>query len=176
MARRTVIIAALVAGALFAWTLPASAQSFIGESAEVRMNIPATLFTAAASAVPAQPPAPASTVATAVDLRPAPKSSLLAGSLVGLYATTVTLQMLDVRSTYAVIERGGAEGNPMMARVVQNKPAFVAVKAAIAASTILAARQVARHSKVAAVVTLVAVNTAYASVVAHNFNLARQMQ
>lgn len=67
-------------------------------------------------------------------------SSALTASLVGLYASTVTLQMLDVRST------------------------------------ILAAHQLAKHNTVAAVVTLVALNSAYASVVAHNFDLARQMR
>jgi hypothetical protein len=43
-------------------------------------------------------------------------------------------------------------------------------------STILAAHQLAKHNTVAAVVTLVALNSAYASVVAHNFDLARQMR
>jgi hypothetical protein len=39
-----------------------------------------------------------------------------------------------------VIERGGAESNPIMAGV-SNKGAFIAMKAGLAASTILAARR-----------------------------------
>jgi len=175
MAHRKIVIAALVAGALFAWTKSASAQSFAPEGAEVRVNLPATLFTAAAADTPAQP-APAVASGAPGEFRQVQTPSVLNGSLVALYASTVTLQMLDVRSTYAVIARGGAEGNPMMVGVVQSKPAFIAVKMGIAASTILAARAMAKHNKVAAVVTLVALNSVYASVVAHNYNLARQMR
>jgi hypothetical protein len=143
MAHRKIVIAALIAGAVLAWTRSASAQSFATDGTEVRQI---------------------------------KNSSALTASLVGLYASTVTLQMLDVRSTYAVIGRGGAEGNPVMAGVVQNKGSFIALKAGLAAGTILAAHQLAKHNKVAAVVTLVALNSAYASVVAHNFDLARQMR
>jgi hypothetical protein len=176
MAHRKVVIAALVAGALFAWTKSASAQSFVPESAEVRMNLPVTLFTSAPAEAPVQPAAAVTNAAAPGEFRHVQNPTALTAGLVGLYASTITLQMLDVRSTYAVIARGGGEGNPLMVGVVQSKPAFIAMKAGIAASTILAARAVAKHSKVAAVVTLIAVNSVYASVVAHNFDLARQMR
>jgi hypothetical protein len=176
MAHRRIVIAALVAGAVLAWSRSASAQSFATDGTEVRVNLPATLFTSA----PADAAAPAAVAVTSVpasgEFRQIKNPSALTASLVGLYASTVTLQMLDVRSTYAVIGRGGAEGNPLMAGVVQNKGSFIALKAGLAASTILATHQLAKHHKVAAVATLVALNCAYASVVAHNFDLARQMR
>jgi hypothetical protein len=175
MAHRKVITAALIAGALLAWTRSASAQSFLNNGSEPRLSFPVTFLAPAPAEASAQPPVVAS-ISSPAEFRPAPKSSMLAGSLVGLYATTATLQMLDVRSTYAVLARGGAEGNPVMSRVVQNKPAFVAVKAALAAGTIIAARQMAKRSRLAAVVTLVALNSAYATVVAHNFSVARRLQ
>jgi Domain of unknown function (DUF5658) len=178
MAHRNLIIAALVAGAVFAWTKPASAQSFLIEGADARVNLPATLFGPARPDSLVPPAAPVADPAAPGEFRQVQTqtSSVLTASLVGLYASTVALQMLDVKSTYAVIARGGAEGNPVMAPVVANKSAFVALKVGLAASTILAARELAKHNKVAAVVTMVALNSVYASVVAHNFSLANQMR
>lgn len=181
MAHRNFIVAALVAGAVFGMTQSASGQSFLTDGNEVRVNLSATLFTSAPADAPVVPVVPASGAVPAAaavpgEYRDVRTSSALSASLVGLYASTVALQMLDVRSTYAVIERGGAEGNPIMAGIVSSKGAFVAMKAGLAASTILAARQIAKHNKVAAIITLVAVNSVYASVVAHNFNLANQMR
>jgi hypothetical protein len=176
VSHRKIVMAVLVAGAIFVWTRSASAQSFASDGAEARVNLPAALFMTATAGSPAQPASTATPAAAAGEFRQVQNSSVLTASLAGLYASTVTLQMLDVRSTYAVIQRGGAEGNPLMVGVVQNRSAFIAMKAGIAASTILAAHALAKRSKVAAVVTLVAVNSVYASVVAHNFSLARQMR
>jgi hypothetical protein len=164
MAHRKIVIAALIAGAVLAWTRPASAQSFATDGASAPADVPVQATVGVTS------------VAAPGEFRQIKNSSALTATLAGLYASTVTLQMLDVRSTYAVIGRGGAEGNPVMAGVVQNKGSFIALKAGLAASTILAAHQLAKHNKVAAVVTLVALNCTYASVVAHNFDLARQMR
>jgi len=176
MAHRRIVIAALVAGAVFALTRSASAQSFATDGTEARVNLPVTLFTAAPAGTPVQAAVGVTSVPAPGEFHQIKKSSALDATLVGLYASTVTLQMLDVRSTYAVIARGGVEGNPLLTGVVQNKGSFIALKAGLAASTILAARQLAKRNKVAAVVTLTALNCAYASVVAHNFDLARQMR
>jgi hypothetical protein len=92
-----------------------------------------------------------------------------------LYVSTAVVQALDVHSTISVLNHGGAEGNPLLASMVNKRPAFVAFKAAIAASSIVAARQIAGHNKIAAVALLVGVNSAYAMVVSHNYKLAREL-
>ena len=92
--------------------------------------------------------------------------------LTSLYATTAVVQVLDVHSTLLALKAGAVEGNPLMAGVVNNRGAFLATKAAVAASTILAARQIAKKSRIGAIVTMVAVNSAYAMIVRHNYSLA----
>jgi hypothetical protein len=86
------------------------------------------------------------------------------------------MQALDIHSTMAVVSRGGAEANPLMAGLVDNKAAFIGVKAAVTATTIFAARKISKRSKTAAIVMLVAVNSAYALVVSHNYRVARSLQ
>ena len=93
--------------------------------------------------------------------------------LKSLYASMAVMQALDVHSTLSAFKAGAVEANPLMADVARNRGAFVAVKAAVATSTILAARQIAKRSKVAAVVTMVAINGAYAMIVQHNYKVAR---
>ncbi len=98
-----------------------------------------------------------------------PGSSAL---MMSLYASTAALQMLDVHSTLSAFDHGATEGNPLMAGVAQNKVAFVAMKAGVAAGTILATHNMAKRNKVAAIATLVAINSAYAFVVHHNYKVA----
>jgi hypothetical protein len=96
--------------------------------------------------------------------------------MVSLYATTATMQALDVHSTLRALDRGALEANPIMGRLVHNRPAFIATKAAVATGTILVARQVAKRNKIAAAVTLIAINSAYAYVAHHNYKVARQLR
>jgi hypothetical protein len=105
-----------------------------------------------------------------------PRTSGATKALNSLYVSTAVMQGLDVHSTFAVLNSGGGEGNPVMAGVVTNKAAFIGIKAGIATGTILAARQIAKRNKVAAIATLVAINSAYAFVVQHNYRVARSLQ
>jgi hypothetical protein len=93
--------------------------------------------------------------------------------MTSLYASTFAMQMLDVHSTLSAFRAGAVEANPLMEGVTRNRAAFFAVKAAVATSTVLAARQLSKRNKVAAIVTLVAINSAYAMVVNHNYQVAR---
>jgi Domain of unknown function (DUF5658) len=93
-----------------------------------------------------------------------------------LYAATAIMQALDVHSTLAAFNNGAVEANPLMSGVANHKVAFVAAKAAVAFGTIYAARQVAKHNKVAAIITLVAINSAYAFVISHNYKVARGLK
>jgi Domain of unknown function (DUF5658) len=96
--------------------------------------------------------------------------------MTSLYATTAVMQMLDVHSTLTAFRAGAVEANPMMQGVTKNSALFLTMKAGVAASTILAARQMAKRNKVAAIATLVAINSAYAMVVSHNYRVARSLQ
>ena len=104
---------------------------------------------------------------------PRPRGSAL---LKSMYASSALLHALDVHSTMLALDRGGIEANPLMAGVTKNKAAFIATKAAVATGTILAARNLSRRNKVAAVLTLAAMNTAYAMIVQHNYKVARQLK
>ena len=93
--------------------------------------------------------------------------------LTSLYASTALMQALDMHSTLRAFSAGAAEGNPAMSGITSNRAAFVATKAAVAAVSIWAAHKMAKRNKVAAVVTLIAVNSAYAMIASHNYSLAR---
>jgi Domain of unknown function (DUF5658) len=93
--------------------------------------------------------------------------------MTSLYTSTALMQGLDVHSTLLAFQHGARESNPLMAGITSNRAVFVATKAAVAVGTILAARSVSKHNKVMAAVTLVAINSAYALVVSHNYQVAR---
>jgi Domain of unknown function (DUF5658) len=102
-----------------------------------------------------------------------PKKSF---GMVPFYVTSAVLQAMDVHSTLRVLELGGREGNPMLAGLVNNRPAFIAVKGAVAAGTIYAVSRIAKHNKIAAMAMSMALNSTYAMVVSHNYKLARSMR
>jgi hypothetical protein len=97
------------------------------------------------------------------------KSSVVLGSL---YASTIVLQGLDVHSTLSAINQGGVEANPMISPVTSHPVAFVAMKAAVTATSLVAAHRIAGHNKMAAIALLAGINSAYAFVVAHNYRVA----
>jgi Domain of unknown function (DUF5658) len=97
-------------------------------------------------------------------------------TLLPFYASTAALQILDVRSTLQVIKLGGSEGNPMLRGLAAHPAMFVGVKAAVAAVSIYSAQRLAKHSRVGAIATMVALNSVYAMVVAHNYQVARSMR
>jgi hypothetical protein len=99
-----------------------------------------------------------------------PRGSAL---LASLYAATAVMQALDVHSTMKALEAGAVEANPLMSGVTKNRGAFMAAKAAVAAGTVFAVQRIAKRNKVAAIVTAVAINGAYAMVVRHNYKIAR---
>jgi hypothetical protein len=93
-----------------------------------------------------------------------------------LYASVAALQALDVHSTLSAFRNGAHEGNPVMSAVTSTTPGFMAVKAGIAAGTILAVRNLAKHNKVAAIAALIGINAGYGFVVSHNYKLAQSLQ
>lgn len=94
------------------------------------------------------------------------------GTLNTLYVTTALMQALDFHSTRVALRAGGIEANPIMARIAANPYLFATTKGAVAASTILLTRQIAKRNRLAAVLTLTAINSAYAMVVRSNYQVA----
>ena len=90
-----------------------------------------------------------------------------------LQAGMVALQAMDIVSTRQALSRPGAyeanaafgSGNPSMA-------ATIALKAGATASIILLTSRIAKTNHAAAIVTMVALDSAYATISAHNFAVA----
>jgi hypothetical protein len=93
-----------------------------------------------------------------------------------LQAGIVATQLLDVHSTLRGLDAGAVEGNPMMAGLVKNRAAFVSVKAAMGAGLVYATHRLGQRNKMAAVAVAAAVNSAYAMIAAHNYQVARSLQ
>jgi hypothetical protein len=124
-----------------------------------------------------QPAAEERTVETAGSdsFRPA-TATVQAGrpaALMPLYASFVTLQVLDVHSTSYALARGAVEANPAMQGVVGNQVGFAAMKAAGTAGIIFAAERIRKKNRAAAVGLMIASNSAMAWVVQHNYRTAR---
>jgi hypothetical protein len=93
-----------------------------------------------------------------------------------LYATLGAVQAWDVYSTTAAMQAGARERNPMAAAVGGNTGSLVGLKAATTASTIFFAERLWRKNRIAAVVMLVAINSATAAVSMHNMRNAKRLQ
>jgi hypothetical protein len=92
--------------------------------------------------------------------------------LVPLYVSFAGLQALDAHSTMKALDRGYVEANPLVAPSTRNGATLAAMKVAVTASVIAGTERLWRHNRVAAVVAVLAVNGAYAAIVAHNYRNA----
>ena len=93
--------------------------------------------------------------------------------LISLQAATVVTQMLDVHSTFQAVNAGGVEANPVMGGLVNNKAAFIGVKAGISAGIIYVTHKVAKDNKMAAIAASAAINSAYLMIARHNYGVAQ---
>src|SRR5262249_7056048 len=109
--------------------------------------------------------------AMAPSVRPAEAQSR-PRALVPLYVSFAALQGLDVHSTLRAVEVGRRETNPIVAGMVGSPAAFVAAKAGITAGICFASERLWKRNKTAAVLTMIALNSAYGAVVAHNYAVA----
>ena len=169
--------ARLVALVMLVLGWPAFAQS-----AQAQGAVPARIELSTTDFTPALLTASAATAVRLTDVDQLPMAPIVpqrpkfgsSNLLKSLYASTAVMQGLDLHSTLKAFSAGAVEGNPIMSGVTKNRAAFIATKAAVAAVTILATRKIAKKNKVAAVITLIAVNSAYAMIVNHNYKLARR--
>src|SRR5262245_12135295 len=90
----------------------------------------------------------------------------------GLYASFAALQAFDAHSTLEAIRAGGQEANPFMRGIAARPAALVAMKAGTAAATVMLAEKLSKRNPVASVLLMTALNSAYATIVAHNYQIA----
>lgn len=89
--------------------------------------------------------------------------------LPALYVGFGVLQALDAHSTLRAVEGGHRERNPVVAPLAHRPGAMVGLKAATTAGTIYLAHRLGRRNRVAAIVLMVAMNSAYGAIVAANY-------
>jgi len=100
---------------------------------------------------------------------PAKPAAPARGALLPLYVSFAALQALDAHSTLRALNAGASEANPLMGGLAGKPAALVAVKAGLAASTIYLVEKMRLRSRTAAIVLMTALNSAYLTIVAHNY-------
>ena len=90
-------------------------------------------------------------------------------ALLPLYVGFAGLLAVDVHSTLSAVEAGARERNPVIRGVLGNPAGMVVLKGATAAGVILLSEKLWPHNRTAPVITMVALNSAYAMVAAHNY-------
>ena len=96
--------------------------------------------------------------------------------LIPLYLSFAALQMFDAHSTVLAVNRGARELNPLIRSIDADPVALTAFKLGTTAATIVVAEKLWRgHNRTAAVMSMIAVNTAYAFIVTHNYRTANRL-
>jgi hypothetical protein len=147
-------VAALAIVAVFSTSAPAQ-----------ELNVSAD--ESASAALQAAPSIPIETTATARLETRRPRA------LVPLYASFVTLQILDLHSTTKALASGAVEANPAMKAVAGNSIGLTAMKAAGTAAVIVISEKLRTRNRAAAVGLMIAANSAMAMVVQHNYRAVR---
>ena len=160
MSRRLFISFALVVLGFAPWT----ARDARAQERPTPVNLPAAVENAVAAPSIAAPEQFAYPIA--------PPQKRIDPMMSSLYVSTALMQGLDIHSTMKALDNGAIEANPLMKGVTGNKAAFIAMKAGIAAGTIFAAHKASKKNRVAAIVSLVAINSVYAMVVNQNYKVA----
>jgi hypothetical protein len=94
-------------------------------------------------------------------------------ALIPLYVSFGALQVLDTHSTSRAISRGAVEANPVMKGFAGNEAGMLAVKAAGTAGVIYVSEKMWKKNKAAAVIFMIATNSAMAWVVQNNYRAGR---
>ena len=106
--------------------------------------------------------------AVAVAVAP-PADAPRPAALAPLYVSFAALQVLDIHSTLRASETGARELNPVISGLLGSPAALVATKAGVAAGMIFVSEGVRKHHPRTALLTMFALNSAYAIIVAHNY-------
>lgn len=116
-----------------------------------------------------QAPTPVS-AAPAIAVRSAERRP---AALLPLYASFVTLQVLDIHSTRYALDRGAVEGNPAVKGLTGSTAGMAAVKAAGTAGVIFVSEKLRTKNKAAAIGLMIASNSMMTWVVQHNYRAVR---
>ena len=96
-------------------------------------------------------------------------------AMVSLYSGFAAMQALDyVTTTRALSSGAGSEANPLMAPVAGNPAAFLALKAGSVVGVVWAGEKLWKKNRVGAVVFMVAMDSAMATIAAHNYSITRR--
>ena len=151
--------------------------SAVPAAAQDQSTPQAELFAAAANSaappVPLPEQMPAASLPASPFAVPAPPHSRRPSALLPLYVSFASLQALDAHSTSRALDHGAVEANPLMRGIAGNTAGMLAVKAAGTAGVIYAGEKLWRRNKTAAVLFMVAANSALALVVQHNYRTVR---
>jgi len=90
-------------------------------------------------------------------------------ALVPLYITFAGLQAVDVHSTMNALEAGAREANPVVRGAIGNPTAMILLKSGTAAGVVLITEKLWRRNRTAAILSMIALNSAYATIAAHNY-------
>lgn len=88
-----------------------------------------------------------------------------------LEVTYIGLNALDLVSTYKILEHGGYEMNPFMAKIIDNKPLTIGVKTLTTGVFLGACRIIRKDKPKLAFALLLAGNIGYAALVNHNYQV-----
>jgi uncharacterized protein DUF5658 len=89
-----------------------------------------------------------------------------------LYVSYAAMQVLDVQSTLRGLSSGAREMNPLLCLGGSSPFVMIAAKAASFAATVYLAERLAKTNRVAAVILMASLNSAYAVIIAHNHSVA----
>ncbi|MGE0449729.1 MAG: DUF5658 family protein [Vicinamibacterales bacterium] len=96
--------------------------------------------------------------------------------LVPLYVSFAGLQAIDAHSTFNALDVGGREGNPVVRGVLGTPAGLFALKAGAALTVVYMTEKLWRKNRTAAIVGMVAINSAYAMIAAHNYRVAQGLE
>jgi hypothetical protein len=167
LARRLLVYLTMVPLILSTATVARAASPIDGPET----NLPAAMLPGAsiAQSFTLIDPSPAELPAPTAEPRRAKRPA----ALLPLYVSFTALQFADVHSTLRARDAGGGEGNPVFTGL-RSPAGMLAVKAGLAFGTTYAVERLRKRSPRTAVVLMIALNSAYAGIVAHNYAVARQ--
>ena len=168
------VLAGIVGVSLVANSSPARAAEAAPLIDQVALVTPLASSVLSAAAVNFAAADAESTASSVTPRQPSRSRTTDAAPLrVSLYVSFAALQALDAHSTLKALSGGAHEANPLMQNVAGNPGALLAVKAGTTAATIFFAEHLAKKSPIASLAVMVAMNSAYATIVAHNYRVAQ---
>ena len=95
-------------------------------------------------------------------------------ALVPLYVAFGGLQVLDAHSTLNAVGVGARETNPLMRQALGNTAGMIALKSGTAVGVVMLTERLWPRNRTAAVLTMIAINSAYVTIAAHNYRTAQR--